>query len=59
MTFISRTTAAVASPAEQEWVARLGGWLFRHRGILPVPFIVVPFVCIKLIDMLLVALGLA
>jgi protein-S-isoprenylcysteine O-methyltransferase Ste14 len=44
MTFISRTTAAVASPAEQEWLARLGGWLFRHRGILPVPFIVVPFV---------------
>ncbi|MGH7654754.1 MAG: methyltransferase family protein [Gemmatimonadaceae bacterium] len=42
MTSISATS--LACPAEQAWLARLGGWLFRHRGILPVPFIVVPFV---------------
>ncbi len=31
-------------PAEQELLVRLGCWLFRNRGLLPVPFIVVPFV---------------
>jgi protein-S-isoprenylcysteine O-methyltransferase Ste14 len=44
MTSISPTATSLACPAEQAWLARLGGWLFRHRGILPVPFIVVPFV---------------
>ncbi|MFI5231128.1 MAG: methyltransferase family protein [Gemmatimonadales bacterium] len=44
MTSISPTATSLACHAEQAWLARLGGWLFRHRGILPVPFIVVPFV---------------
>lgn len=43
MTSISPTATSLACPAERETVARLGGWLFRHRGVLPVPFIVVPF----------------
>ena len=43
MTSISPTATSLACPAEQAWLARLGGWLFQHRGILPVPFIVVPF----------------
>ena len=44
MTSISPTATSLACPAEQAWLARLGGWLFRHRGTLPVPFIVVPFI---------------
>ena len=44
MTSISPTAASPACPAEHALIARLGGWLFRHRGILPVPFIVVPFI---------------
>lgn len=44
MTSISPTATSLACPAEQAWLARLGGWLFRHRGVLPVPFIVVPFI---------------
>jgi protein-S-isoprenylcysteine O-methyltransferase Ste14 len=30
------------SPAEQTTAARVGAWLFRYRGFLPVPFILVP-----------------
>lgn len=30
------------SPAEQTRAARIGAWLFRYRGFLPVPFILVP-----------------
>ena len=30
------------SPAEQTRAARIGAWLFRHRGFLPVPFILIP-----------------
>jgi len=44
MTSISPTATPLACPAEHTVVARLGGWLFRHRGVLPVPFIVVPFI---------------
>jgi protein-S-isoprenylcysteine O-methyltransferase Ste14 len=44
MTSISPTATSLACPAERELLARLGGWLFRHRGFLPVPFIVVPFI---------------
>jgi protein-S-isoprenylcysteine O-methyltransferase Ste14 len=44
MTSISPTATSLACPAEQALLARLGGWLFRHRGFLPVPFIVVPFI---------------
>jgi protein-S-isoprenylcysteine O-methyltransferase Ste14 len=44
MTSISPTATSLAYPAERETLARLGGWLFRHRGVLPVPFIVVPFI---------------
>lgn len=44
MTSISPTATSLACPAERETLARLGGWLFRHRGVLPVPFIVVPFI---------------
>jgi protein-S-isoprenylcysteine O-methyltransferase Ste14 len=44
MTSISPTAAPAACPAEDALLARLGGWLFRHRGSLPVPFIVVPFI---------------
>ena len=44
MTSISPTATSLACPAEQAGLARLGGWLFRHRGYLPVPFIVVPFI---------------
>jgi protein-S-isoprenylcysteine O-methyltransferase Ste14 len=44
MTSISPTATSLACPAEHEALARLGGWLFRHRGVLPVPFIVVPFI---------------
>jgi protein-S-isoprenylcysteine O-methyltransferase Ste14 len=43
MTSIS-PTAALARTAEHAFLARLGAWLFRHRGFLPVPFIVVPFI---------------
>jgi protein-S-isoprenylcysteine O-methyltransferase Ste14 len=44
MTLISPTAARLAYPAEEALPARLGGWLFRYRGFLPVPFIVVPFI---------------
>ena len=44
MTSISPTAGRLARPAEEALLARLGGWLFRHRGFLPVPFIVVPFI---------------
>lgn len=44
MISVSRTATSLACPAEEAWLARLGGWLFRHRGVLPVPFIVVPFI---------------
>ena len=30
------------SPAERTAAARVGAWLFRYRGFLPVPFILVP-----------------
>jgi protein-S-isoprenylcysteine O-methyltransferase Ste14 len=30
------------SPAEQTRAARLGAWLFRYRGFLPVPFLLIP-----------------
>ena len=30
------------SPAERTTAARVGAWLFRYRGSLPVPFILVP-----------------
>jgi protein-S-isoprenylcysteine O-methyltransferase Ste14 len=30
------------SPAERTGAARVGAWLFRYRGFLPVPFILVP-----------------
>jgi protein-S-isoprenylcysteine O-methyltransferase Ste14 len=30
------------SPAERSTAARIGAWLFRYRGFLPVPFILVP-----------------
>jgi protein-S-isoprenylcysteine O-methyltransferase Ste14 len=38
------TLAPRACLAERALAARIGGWLFRHRGVLPVPFIVVPFI---------------
>lgn len=44
MTSISPTAAPLAHPAEHALLARVGGLLFRHRGFLPVPFIVVPFI---------------
>lgn len=44
MTSISPTATSLAYPAEHAPLSRLGCWLFRHRGILPVPFIVVPFI---------------
>jgi protein-S-isoprenylcysteine O-methyltransferase Ste14 len=44
MTSISPTATSLACPAEYALMARVGGWLFRHRGFLPVPFIVVPFI---------------
>jgi protein-S-isoprenylcysteine O-methyltransferase Ste14 len=44
MTSISPTAASPACPAEHAPLARVGGWLFRRRGFLPVPFIVVPFI---------------
>jgi protein-S-isoprenylcysteine O-methyltransferase Ste14 len=44
MTSISPTATSLAYPAEHAPLSRLGSWLFRHRGVLPVPFIVVPFV---------------
>jgi protein-S-isoprenylcysteine O-methyltransferase Ste14 len=43
MTSISPTATSLASPAERALLVRAGAWLFRYRGILPVPFIVVPF----------------
>src|ERR1019366_2809882 len=43
ITSISPTAVSPACAGERELLARLGGWLFRHRGFLPVPFIVVPF----------------
>jgi protein-S-isoprenylcysteine O-methyltransferase Ste14 len=44
MTSISPTATSLARPAEYSLLARLGAWLFRNRGILPVPFIAVPFI---------------
>jgi protein-S-isoprenylcysteine O-methyltransferase Ste14 len=44
MTSISPKAVRGTCPAEEALLARLGGWLFRHRGFLPVPFIVVPFI---------------
>jgi protein-S-isoprenylcysteine O-methyltransferase Ste14 len=44
MTSISPTATSLACPAEHAFLARSGGWLFRHRGVLPVPFIAVPFI---------------
>jgi protein-S-isoprenylcysteine O-methyltransferase Ste14 len=44
MTSISPTATSLACPAERAPLARVGGWLFRNRGFLPVPFIAVPFV---------------
>jgi protein-S-isoprenylcysteine O-methyltransferase Ste14 len=44
MTSISPTASPLACPVERTLLARAGAWLFRNRGILPVPFIVVPFV---------------
>ena len=44
MTSISPTATSLACPAERASLARAGAWLFRNRGFLPVPFIVVPFV---------------
>jgi protein-S-isoprenylcysteine O-methyltransferase Ste14 len=44
MTSISPTATTLACPTESAALVRLGGWLFRHRGYLPVPFIVVPFI---------------
>ena len=35
-------TPGLLSPAEQTRAARIGGWLFRYRGVLPVPFLLVP-----------------
>ncbi len=43
MTSISPTASSLACPAEHAFLARAGAWLFRNRGFLPVPFIVVPF----------------
>ncbi len=34
----------LACEAERRRVARIGSWLFRHRGWLPVPFLLVPLV---------------
>ena len=44
MTSISPTATSPACAAEYALSARLGAWLFRNRGFLPVPFIVVPFI---------------
>jgi protein-S-isoprenylcysteine O-methyltransferase Ste14 len=44
MTSISPTATSPACAAEHAPSARLGAWLFRNRGFLPVPFIVVPFI---------------
>jgi protein-S-isoprenylcysteine O-methyltransferase Ste14 len=44
MTSISPTVTSAACPAEDALLTRLGALLFRHRGFLPVPFIVVPFI---------------
>lgn len=30
------------SPAERTTAARIGAWLFRYRGFLPIPFLLVP-----------------
>lgn len=43
MTSISPTATSLACPAEHALLVRVGAWLFRNRGILPVPFIAVPF----------------
>jgi len=44
MTSISPTVTTLAPDAELKLTARLGSWLFRHRGVLPVPFVAVPFI---------------
>lgn len=44
MTSISPAATAPVCAAEHTQSARLGAWLFRNRGFLPVPFIVVPFI---------------
>jgi protein-S-isoprenylcysteine O-methyltransferase Ste14 len=44
MTAISPTATSPACAAELAPLARVGGWLFRRRGFLPLPFIVVPFI---------------
>ena len=35
-------TSSNVSPAEQSQAARIGAFLFRYRGFLPVPFLLVP-----------------
>ena len=35
-------TSPGISAAEQTTAARLGAWLFRYRGVLPVPFLLIP-----------------
>lgn len=35
-------TSPTISAAEQSRAARLGAWLFRYRGFLPVPFLLIP-----------------
>lgn len=36
----SRIRSSGLSAAESTWAARTGAWLFRHRGVLPIPVLV-------------------
>jgi protein-S-isoprenylcysteine O-methyltransferase Ste14 len=35
------TPSLAVSAAERTWAARIGAWLFRHRGVLPIPVLAV------------------
>jgi protein-S-isoprenylcysteine O-methyltransferase Ste14 len=41
-----RVTAAPVSAAERTRAAQIGAWLFRYRGVLPIPVLLVPL-CVR------------
>ncbi len=41
-----RVTVAPVSAAERTRAAQIGAWLFRYRGVLPIPLLVVPL-CVR------------
>ena len=42
MTSLAPPSAIFVCPTERAIAARIGGWCFRHRGWLPLPFLIAP-----------------